>query len=119
MIVCEESLTGKTRPSRSVFSFTRAPRTSPSYPAAGSGGRGRSTPAPARVAGGQLPRSKQACVTLQRPPPEMRTLERKWGPFSSSVTPSPGAASAQVIAAKNPAAPPPTTMTCRAMRDGG
>src|SRR6185436_19954750 len=55
--------------------------------------------------------SKQACVTLQRSPPEIRTLERNCAPFSSTVTSASGRASAQVMAAKNPAAPPPTTMT--------
>ena len=54
--------------------------------------------------------SKQACVTLQRPPPEMRTFDKNCGPFSSTVTSQSGDASAQVMAAKNPAAPPPTTM---------
>src|SRR5947199_9384385 len=43
----------------------------------------------------------------------MRTLERNCGPRSNTVTSAPGAASAQVMAAKNPAAPPPTTMTRR------
>jgi hypothetical protein len=41
----------------------------------------------------------------------MRTFERNCGPFSSNVTSLPGAAVAQVTAAKNPAAPPPTTTT--------
>src|ERR1017187_4470347 len=43
----------------------------------------------------------------------MRTLERNCGPRSNTVTSASGAASAQVMAAKNPAAPPPTTMTRR------
>src|SRR6266436_2073476 len=44
--------------------------------------------------------SKQAWVTLHWPPPEMRTLERNWGPRSSKVTTASGAASAQVMAAR-------------------
>jgi hypothetical protein len=41
----------------------------------------------------------------------MRTLERKCAVFSSKVTFVLEFVSAQVIAAKNPAAPPPTTTT--------
>jgi hypothetical protein len=48
-------------------------------------------------------------VTLQRPPPEIRTFDRTFGDFSISVTVADGLASAAAIAPKNPAAPPPTT----------
>jgi hypothetical protein len=41
----------------------------------------------------------------------MRTLERKWELFSKRITFVVGEASAQVMAAKNPAAPPPTITT--------
>src|SRR6266478_857611 len=41
----------------------------------------------------------------------MRTLERKCGLFSNNMTCAPGEPSAQAIAAKKPAAPPPTMMT--------
>jgi hypothetical protein len=43
----------------------------------------------------------------------MRTLSRNREPRSSTVTSAPGDDSAQTIAAKNPAAPPPTTITFR------
>ena len=55
--------------------------------------------------------SKHACVTLQRPPPEIRTLLRNSALFSSSVTRAP--ASAAVMAATKPAGPPPATMIVR------
>jgi hypothetical protein len=50
-------------------------------------------------------------VTLHLPPPDIRTLDKNRGPFSSKMTPQSRAASAQAMAAKKPAAPPPTTMT--------
>ena len=53
--------------------------------------------------------SKQAWVTLQRPPPDILTLPRTWAVFSTMSTRAPGCASALVMAAKKPAAPPPTT----------
>src|SRR5215207_2854077 len=45
----------------------------------------------------------------------MRTLDRNWGLRSSRMTLEPGAACAQVIAAKKPAAPPPATTTGRVL----
>ena len=55
-------------------------------------------------------------MTLQRPPPEIRTFSRNPAPRSSRVTSASGAASALAIAAKKPAAPPPTTMILLDMR---
>ena len=52
--------------------------------------------------------SNKACVTLQRPPPEMRTLERNCELRSKSETWQFPLARAAAIAAKKPAAPPPT-----------
>ena len=52
--------------------------------------------------------SQQAWVTLQRPPPLMRTLANGSAVASHSCTPG-TPASAAVIAAMNPAAPPPAT----------
>ena len=49
-------------------------------------------------------------MTLQRPPPEIFTLPSVWLLFSRITTRAPGQASAQAMAAKNPAAPPPATM---------
>src|SRR5690606_21281155 len=57
-------------------------------------------------------------VTLQRPPPEIRTLESGL-PLSRMVTRAEGSLSAQAIAPKKPAAPPPTTTTrCPSARIG-
>ena len=114
MIVCDASLAGNMRPSLSVFSFTPRDSNHASVSLAWNDLNGVSnarSPRGKRAANSRA--SKQACVTLQRPPPEMRTLERNCGPFSSTITPVPGAASAHVMAPKNPAAPPPTTMTRR------
>src|SRR5438874_1471364 len=61
--------------------------------------------------------SKQACVTLQRPPPEIRTLVRNSEPRSKMEISFSGLARAQAIAAKNPAAPPPTIAICTKHRD--
>ena len=46
-------------------------------------------------------------MTLQRPPPEIRTLASGCAVASHTVTRAAGFRSAQVIAAKKPAAPPP------------
>src|SRR6185436_4750711 len=62
--------------------------------------------------------AKQACVTLQRPPPETRTFVRNCGLFSRIVTSVSGAVSAQAIAAKKPAAPPPAITTRRELIAG-
>src|SRR5271154_6435512 len=51
--------------------------------------------------------SKSACVTLQRPPPEIFTLERNREVFSRTRISALRRISAQAVAAKNPAAPPP------------
>src|SRR3989442_1442282 len=114
MIDCDASLTGNMRPSLSVFSFT--PRDSNHATVSIvwkvlNGANNARSPRGNRVINSRA--SKQACVTLQRPPPEMRTLERNCGLFSTTVTFASGAVSAHVMAAKNPAAPPPTTMTRR------
>jgi len=114
MIVWEASLTGNILPSLSVFSFTPRDSNHATVSLAGkvlNGASNARSPRGNRVVNSRA--SKQACVTLQRPPPEMRTLERNCGPRSNTVTSAAGAVSAQVMAAKNPAAPPPTTMTRR------
>lgn len=46
---------------------------------------------------------------MQRPPPEMRTLAKRWVPFSNRTTEAWGFFSAAEMAPKNPAAPPPAT----------
>jgi len=56
-------------------------------------------------------------VTLQRPPPEIRTLVRNSEPRSKRETSFSGSARAHAIAAKNPAAPPPTIAICTRHRD--
>jgi hypothetical protein len=52
---------------------------------------------------------KQACVTLQRPPPLTFTLDKSFPVFSTSITFNCGFKRAAVTAQKNPAAPPPAT----------
>jgi hypothetical protein len=52
---------------------------------------------------------KQACVTLQRPPPLTFTFDKSFPVFSTSITFSCVFKRAAVIAQKNPAAPPPAT----------
>ena len=52
-------------------------------------------------------------VKLQRPPPEMRTFARGCALRSIRLTRHLASVSAHVMAAKYPAAPPPTTTTCR------
>ena len=47
-------------------------------------------------------------MTLHLPPPEILTLARIWRAFSRMMTRQSGSASAQAMAPKNPAAPPPT-----------
>jgi hypothetical protein len=47
---------------------------------------------------------------LHRPPPETRTFESNLLVFSSIFTSNAGFKSLQLIAAKNPAAPPPITI---------
>jgi hypothetical protein len=61
--------------------------------------------------------SKQAWVTLQRPPPEMITFPSVWLARSRINTFNCGFNSAQRMAAKNPAGPPPvmTTSQCDGM----
>src|SRR4029078_7270175 len=54
--------------------------------------------------------SKQACVTLQRPPPLTFTLDNNLFDFSRRVTCIPGFNLATFTAQKNPAAPPPITI---------
>ena len=49
-------------------------------------------------------------MTLQRPPPEILTLPRVLEVFSRMRMRLPGCVSPAVMAAKNPAAPPPTTI---------
>jgi hypothetical protein len=51
-----------------------------------------------------------AVVALQRPPPEIRTFASGWAVASQIVTRAAGFRSAQAIAAKKPAAPPPAIM---------
>src|SRR5436190_15538343 len=100
------------RPSPSVFSFTPRPSNQSTVSFAWNRCIG---PISSRSPRGYLVQnsrgSKQACVTLHRPPPEIRTLARSCGPFSKTITSFCGAISAHVIAAKIPAAPPPTTTT--------
>jgi hypothetical protein len=52
---------------------------------------------------------KQACVTLQRPPPLTLTLLNNLFVFSIITTSSPAQCSAAFMAQKKPAAPPPIT----------
>jgi hypothetical protein len=52
---------------------------------------------------------KQACVTLQRPPPLTFTLDKSFPVFSTRITFNCGFKRAAVTAQKNPAAPPPAT----------
>src|SRR5687768_2427754 len=57
--------------------------------------------------------SKQACVTLQRPPPDTFTFDSILFVFSNRITSSIGFIRAALTAQKNPAAPPPiTTSRC-------
>jgi len=56
-------------------------------------------------------------VTLQRPPPEIRTFVRNSDPRSKMEISFSGLARAQAIAAKNPAAPPPMIAICTRHRD--
>jgi hypothetical protein len=55
--------------------------------------------------------SKQWLVTLQRPPPEMRTFARNLLLFSSKIISVEGHCAAILIAQKKPAAPPPIITT--------
>ena len=50
-------------------------------------------------------------MTLQRPPPEIRTFASGCAVASQMVMRAAGLRSAQAIAAKKPAAPPPAIMT--------
>ena len=50
-------------------------------------------------------------MTLHRPPPEMRTFAKSWRVFSRTMTEQEGLCAAHAIAAKIPAAPPPTMIT--------
>ena len=60
--------------------------------------------------------SKQACVTLHRPPPLTRTLDNSFEDFSRRITRRSGWILAALTAQKKPAAPPPITMSvCREM----
>jgi hypothetical protein len=52
---------------------------------------------------------KQACVTLQRPPPLTFTFDNSFPVFSTRITFNCGFNRAAVTAQKNPAAPPPAT----------
>src|SRR5688500_9714712 len=55
--------------------------------------------------------SKSACVTLHLPPPDTFTLDRSLLLFSKRVTFKLGFNRAAVTAQKNPAAPPPITIS--------
>jgi hypothetical protein len=83
MMLWEESVTGKIRPSSSVFSLT--PRSS-NHSIVSLAEKRCSGEMSARSPRGyrslMLRGSKQAWVTLQRPPPEMRTFVRNSGPRS-------------------------------------
>jgi hypothetical protein len=57
--------------------------------------------------------SKQAWVTLQRPPPEIFTLAKGFLAVSNNVTLAPFSLAA--IAPKKPAAPPPITITLKGL----
>eukprot|EP00966_Prymnesium_polylepis_P025827 595395-Prymnesium_polylepis.1 len=116
-IVPLSSVVGKTRPSASRL------RTTPSASnhAAVSGGEKRLVSRPVSSAAprgyrcwssSRPPRGSQvvaSCMTLQRPPPEMRTLRSGCAAASSTRTDAPARAAA--MAEKKPAAPPPTTQT--------
>ena len=54
---------------------------------------------------------KHACVTLQRPPPLTLTLLNNLLDFSTIITSSPLFCAAAFTAQKNPAAPPPITIS--------
>lgn len=111
-MVAESSVTGNIRPSFSVLSSTPRSRNQATVSAGPNRWKG---PISSRDPRGKLlaicPASKQACVTLHRPPPETRTLARGCAVASWRLTSAARSASAQAIAAKNPAAPPPATST--------
>ena len=114
-IVPESSVVGNMRPSSSVFVAT--PRL-PNHSIVSRGWKRWKAPRSSRPPRGYFftssAGSKQAWVTLQRPPPEMRTLASRCGVASKRVTlPAWPRASAHVIAAKKPAAPPPRTAMWR------
>jgi hypothetical protein len=52
---------------------------------------------------------KQAFVTLQRPPPDILTFDKTLSDFSNRITSDFGSDDCAVMAAINPAAPPPIT----------
>ena len=116
-IVAESSVTGNIRPSFSVFNST--PRAA-NHATVSRGWNRENAPISSRPPRGYFftssRGSKHACVTLHRPPPEIRTFASKCAVASYNVTAPP--ASAAVMAAKNPAAPPPTTTMrfCSAIR---
>jgi len=108
MIVWDESLVGNIRPSLSVFSFTPLDSNHSTVSRARKRlNRLISERSPRGYCALKSRASKHAYVTLQRPPPETRTFVRNRGLFSRISTSASDAASAQAIAAKKPAAPPP------------
>ena len=106
--VSDESVTGNIRPSSSRFS--RTPRASNHAIVSSAENRWNgeiNSRSPRGYRSVNVRGSKRACVTLQRPPPEMRTLVRNCEVRSKRETSRSRFACAQAIAAKNPAAPPP------------